>query len=138
MGEVISKNKYLSFEGLEKYDKLIKSYIAKSNKSLSDDVDVLKEDVANLKAIDHEAYISADVTLEETLKNYTNSEVAKKQDKIEDLEDIREGAALGKTALQEVPSAYVTEEELVIQVEDLIEDAVVAVSDDDIDNLFKE
>jgi transcriptional regulator with PAS, ATPase and Fis domain len=48
-----NKQKYLSIEGLEKYDKLIKSYIAKCNKSLSDDVDVLKEDVANLKAIDH-------------------------------------------------------------------------------------
>ena len=132
------KKKYLSFEGLEKYDKLIKSYIARSNKSLSDDVDVLKEDVANLKTIDHDAYISADATLEGTLKNYTDGEVAKKQDKIEDLESIREGAALGKTALQEVPATYVTEEELVTQVEDLIEDAVVAVSEDDIDNLFKE
>lgn len=132
------KKKYLSFEGLEKYDKLIKSYIARSNKSLSDDVDVLKEDVANLKAIDHDAYISADATLEGTLKNYTDSEVAKKQNMIEDLDAIREGAALGKTALQEVPATYVTEEELVTQVEDLIEDAVVAVSEDDIDNLFKE
>ena len=132
------KKKYLSFEGLEKYDKLIKSYIARSNKSLSDDVDVLKEDVANLKAIDHDAYISADATLEETLKNYTNIEVAKKQNVIEDLDAIREGAALGKTALQEVPATYVTEEELATQVEDLIEDAVVAVSEDDIDNLFKE
>ena len=132
------KKKYLSFEGLEKYDKLIKSYIARSNKSLSDDVDVLKEDVANLKAIDHDAYISADVMLEGTLKNYTDSEVAKKQNMIEDLDAIREGAALGKTALQEVPATYVTEEELVTQVEDLIEDAVVAVSEDDIDNLFKE
>lgn len=130
----MDKKRYLSFEGLEKYDKLIKSYIARSNKSLSDDVDVLKEDVANLKAIDHDAYISADATL----KNYTDSEVAKKQDIIEDLDAIREGAALGKTALQEVPATYVTEEELVTQVEDLIEDAVVAVSEDDIDNLFKE
>ena len=85
----MTNKKYLSFEGLEKYDKLIKSYIAKSNKSLSDDVDMLKDDVSVLKAIDHEAYISADASLEESLKTY-------------------------------------------------IEDAVVAVSEEDIDNLFKE
>ena len=132
------KNKFLSFDGLKKYDKLIKSYIALSNRSLEESIDTLTVDVANLKAIDHEAYISADVTLEESLKKYTDSEVAKKQNMIEDLDAIREGAALGKTALQEVPATYVTEEELVTQVEDLIEDAVVAVSEDDIDNLFKE
>lgn len=132
------KNNFLSLDGLKKYDKLIKSYIALSNRSLEESIDTLTVDIANLKAIDHEAYISADATLEETLKKYTDSEVAKKQDKIEDLDAIREGAALGKTALQEVPATYVTEEELVTQVEDLIEDAVVAVSEDDIDNLFKE
>ena len=71
----MAKQKYLSFEGLEKYDKLIKSYIAKRNKSLSDDVDVLKEDVANLKAIDHEAYKSADSNLETSLKWYVDEAV---------------------------------------------------------------
>ena len=138
------KNKYLSLEGLEKYDKLIKSYIALSNKSLSENVDTLMVDVATLKAIDHDAYISADITLEETLKNYTNAEVAKKQDFIDDLDDIRSGAKLGSTAVQEIPSEYITEEELAdknytttSQVEEIIGDAVIAVSDDDIDNLFK-
>ena len=138
------KNKYLSLEGLEKYDKLIKSYIALSNKSLSENVDTLMVDVAALKAIDHDAYISADSTLEETLKNYTNTEVAKKQDIIDDLDDIRSGAKLGSTAVQEIPSEYITEEELAdknytttSQVEEIIGDAVIAVSDDDIDNLFK-
>lgn len=71
----MSNKEYLSFEGLEKYDKLIKSYIAKRNKSLSDDVDVLKEDVANLKAIDHDAYKSADSTLETSLKGYVDEAV---------------------------------------------------------------
>ena len=47
---------------MEKYDKLIKSYIALSNKSLVDDVDKLKDDVVDLK--------SADSALEETLKEY--------------------------------------------------------------------
>ena len=140
----MAKNKYLSFDGLKKYDKLIKSYIALSNKTLADNVDALATDVADLKAIDHEAYISADTTLENSLKEYINDTVDLKQDKIDDLDAIREGAAKGATALQEVPAVYVTEEELAekeyataSQVEDLIDDAVVAVSDEDIDELFK-
>lgn len=40
------------------------------------------------------------------------SELQKKQGTINDLADIRSGAALGKTALQSVPSEYVTENEL--------------------------
>ena len=138
------KNKYLSLEGLEKYDKLIKSYIALSNKTLTENVDNLMVDVAELKAIDHNAYITADITLEETLKNYTDIEVAKKQNIIEDLDEIRSGAALGATAVQEIPAEYITEEELAdkdytttSQVEEIIGDAVIAVSDEDIDNLFK-
>ena len=70
-----NNSKYLDFNGLDKYDKLIKSYIALRNKSLSDDIDVLKEDVANLKAIDHEAYKSADSNLETSLKGYVDSAV---------------------------------------------------------------
>ena len=130
-------NKFLNFDGLKKYDKLIKSYIALSNKYLEERIDTLTVDIANLKVIDHEAYISADATLEETLKKYTDSEVVKKQDNIEDLDAIREGAILGKTALQEVPDIYITEEYLVTKVEDLIDDAVVLVSNEDIDNLFE-
>ena len=40
------------------------------------------------------------------------SELQKKQGTINDLADIRSGAALGKTALQSIPSEYVTESEL--------------------------
>lgn len=78
MGEVISKNKYLDFNGLEKYDKLIKSYIALSNKTLVDDVDKLKEDVVDLK--------SADTALEETLKEYV--EVAVTSATNEDIDNL--------------------------------------------------
>ena len=42
----------------------------------------------------------------------TKSELNAKQDVISDLETIRSGAALGSTALQSVPSEYVTETEL--------------------------
>ena len=41
-----------------------------------------------------------------------HQDISGKQDEIEDLDDIRSGAALGATALQSVPSEYVTESEL--------------------------
>ena len=78
MSETISKQKYLDFSGLENYDKLIKSYIALSNKSLVDDVDKLKEDVVDLK--------SADTALEETLKEYV--EVAVTSATNEDIDNL--------------------------------------------------
>jgi hypothetical protein len=146
MGEVISKNKYLDFNGLEKYDKLIKSYIALANKSLANasDVSALQIDVAALKAIDHNAYISADKELETSIKEYINGKVDLKQDVIEDLDVIRSGAAKGATALQDVPDEYITEDELAdkeytttTQVENLIGNVVVTASDNDIDEIFK-
>ena len=146
MSEVNSRNKiFLDYSGLEKYDKLIKSYIAKNNKSLASasDVSVLQVEVAALKEIEHDAYISADKNLENSLKEYINSESEKKQDVISDLEAIRDGAYKGATALQEIPSEFITEDELAdknfateTQVEELI-DSVVA-SDGDIDNIFIE
>ena len=68
-----------------------------------------------------------------------------KQDVIEDLENIRSGAAAGSTALQTVPSEYITETELTnkeytttSQVVNLIDNAVITstASDSDIDSLF--
>ena len=44
--------------------------------------------------------------------NSNTDSISKKQDKIDDLETIREGAALGATALQAVPDEYVTDSEL--------------------------
>lgn len=78
MSETMDNNKYLDFNGLEKYDKLIKSYIALSNKSLVDDVDKLKDDVVDLK--------SADTALEETLKEYV--EVAVTSATNEDIDNL--------------------------------------------------
>ena len=78
MSETMDNNKYLDFNGLEKYDKLIKSYIALSNKTLADDVDKLKEDVVDLK--------SADTALEETLKEYV--EVAVTSATNEDIDNL--------------------------------------------------
>ena len=47
-------------------------------------------------------------------KNYLteHQDISGKQDKIEDLDSIRSGSALGATALQEVPTEYVKEDEL--------------------------
>ena len=58
---------------------------------------------------------NGDITIDTNvdLSNYaTKSELNAKQDVINDLETIRSGAALGATALQSVPSEYVTETEL--------------------------
>ena len=145
MSEVNNRKNFLDYSGLEKYDKLIKSYIAKNNKSLASasDVSVLQVEVAALKEIEHDAYISADKDLEKSLKEYIDGEVEKKQDVISDLETIRDGAYKGATALQEIPSEFITENELAdkkfateTQVEELI-DSVVA-SDGDIDDIFTE
>lgn len=45
-------------------------------------------------------------------EEYVNSQVSSKQDKISNLESIIEGAAKGASALQSVPSEYITETEL--------------------------
>ena len=103
MSETINKNKYLDLEGLKKYDELIKGYISFGNESLSRDVSSLKIDVDALKGIDHNAYITADLELENSLKGYVDDKMNYKQDAISDLETIRSGAAAGKTALQDVP-----------------------------------
>ena len=82
----MDKRNYLDFDGLKKYDKLIKSYIALRNKTLADDIDMIKEDVANLKAIDHDAYKSADSNLENSLKGYVDEAVtAASNDDIDNL-----------------------------------------------------
>ena len=144
MSETIDVNKYLDFEGLKKYDELIKGYIDVGNESLSRDVSSLKIDVDALKGIDHNAYITADLELENSLKGYVDDKMYSKQNVISDLETIRSGAASGATALQEVPEEYITENELSekkyateSQVENLIDSAVITASNDDIDELFK-
>ena len=77
-----------------------------------------------------------------TLKGYVDDQVKAKQDIISDLDDIRSGAAAGATALQEVPTEYITEIELAsmdytttTQVTEII-DNVIATSDD-IEDMFK-
>ena len=140
MGEVNNKHKYLDLEGLKKYDELIKNYIEIENNEQSTDISNLLIDVAALKLIDHNAYITAD----EELKSYVDGKLVDKQDVIKDLETIRSGASLGSTALQEIPAEFVTEDELsnmdyttTSQVEGIINDSIIIATDSDIDNVFK-
>ena len=50
-------------------------------------------------------------TYDALIKKYTDGRVDIKQDNISDLDEIRTGASLGATALQTIPSEYVTEDE---------------------------
>ena len=73
MGEVINKNKYLDFDGLKKYDELIKNYIELGNDTISESVastvasiidgapesfDTLKEIAAWIADNDHASDVS--------------------------------------------------------------------------------
>lgn len=146
MDEINNKKKFLDINGLKRYDEHIKSYIELGNSTLASasELSSIKSDVDILKAIDHDAYITADLNLELSIKGYVDGKIEEKQDIISDLADIRSGAAAGATALQEVPEEYITEAELANKeyattsdVETLIDDVVAVVSDEDIDELFK-
>jgi hypothetical protein len=110
MGETIDKNKYLDFDGLKKYDELVKKYISSAHDALSDNIN-------------------------SSLKGYVNENVDEIKESISDLDTIRSGAAAGATALQAVPAEYVTESELTGKGYLTVNDLSFAV-DSDIDALF--
>lgn len=56
-------------------------------------------------------------------KEYVDEELAKKQDIISDLQTIREGAALGATALQSVPEEYALKTDIPTKVSELENDS---------------
>ena len=124
-------NKIISIDTLKYYNDKISNYV---DEKVSDAVDNLELDELNAILVDTDSeaetisrkikdikdkntgelvyprthvsavVLSSDSTLEDL--------VEVKQDKIDDLDEIRAGAAKGKTALQSVPSEYVTETEL--------------------------
>jgi hypothetical protein len=117
----------------EKFDTLkeVAQWIADSE-TAADAADLVTR-VKALEDIDHDAYVDADDTVLESAKSYADGLASNydaagaaakaladaKEDaaslyqvKISDLEIIRDGAALGATALQAVPEEYVTETEL--------------------------
>ena len=61
MSEVIIKNKYLDFGGLQKYDALIKGLIATGNKELADAIAALDAKIGNLNVEDSDAKNLAEI-----------------------------------------------------------------------------
>jgi hypothetical protein len=82
MGKIIKK--YLDFDGLNKYDELVKKYIASVNDTLSGNID-------------------------SSLKGYVNDKVDEIKERISDLDIIRSNAEKGATALQEEDLEFVTD-----------------------------
>ena len=79
----MDKIKYLDFDGLCKYDELVKKYITTVNNALSDTIDT-------------------------SLKGYVNDKVDEIKNKISDLDTIRTNAEKGATALQEEDLVFVS------------------------------
>lgn len=80
----MDKQKYLDFDGLKKYDELVKKYITSVHDALSDSIDV-------------------------SLKGYVNDKVDEIKNKISDLDTIRSNAEKGATALQVEDLDFVTD-----------------------------
>ena len=102
-----------------------------ANNEHAEDVATLVTDVENLKKIDHEAYKAAD---EQVLADAKADAASLYQVKIEDLATIREGAALGATAVQSL-AGYATEEFVTGQGYITATDLLLA-EESDIDALF--
>lgn len=82
-----------------------------STRKVKDAVDVEANEVIYLKGHAQATFMSDGRTVEDAVVA-AQQQVSGKQDEIPDLSDIRSGAAKGATALQSVPSEYVTETEL--------------------------
>lgn len=80
----MGKKNYLDFDGLKKYDELVKKYISSVNDALSGNID-------------------------SSLKGYVNDKVDEIKNKISDLDTIRSNAEKGATALQEEDLEFVTD-----------------------------
>ena len=80
----MDKRNYLDFDGLKKYDELVKKYISSVNDALSGNIDT-------------------------SLKGYVNDKVDEIKNKISDLDTIRSNAEKGATALQEEDLELVTD-----------------------------
>ena len=92
MSEVILKNKYLDFGGLQKYDELIKALIANGNAELADAIAALDAKIGSL-----EIEGSDDKTLSESIANiYTSiSEIIETQGALETKDGELEGLING-------------------------------------------
>lgn len=80
----MNKKNHLDFDGLKKYDELIKKYISSVNDALSGNID-------------------------SSLKGFVKEKVDEIKEKISDLDTIRSNAQKGATALQEEDLGFVTD-----------------------------
>jgi hypothetical protein len=87
MGRVIDKKKYLDFDGLKKYDELIKKYVTYVHDALSDNID-------------------------KSLKGYVDDKVSEIREKISDIDTIRSNAKRGASAIQEEDLGFVTDADI--------------------------
>lgn len=88
----VTNNKYLDFKGLQKYDELIKNFIATGNTALADAIAALDKKIGNL---DIEG--SDDKSLVETVEDIYSSivEIVKKQDSLDEKDAELEGKING-------------------------------------------
>ena len=78
---------------------------------LDEKIGNLEEETNTTNSLQSQAISELDSRVK-ALEEAPSVDISGKQDIITDLEDIREGASLGKTALQSIPSEYITESEL--------------------------
>ena len=138
MSEVIIKNKYLDFGGLQKYDALIKSLIASGNKELADAIAALDakigslnvdgSDDKNLTEIVDGIYSSiADIVEAQIALEAKDADLAAQIKKVaDDLQFVTGGESENEATIGEINAQLV---ELKESVDKVVEDAAAAVAD---------
>ena len=138
MSEVIIKNKYLDFGGLQKYDALIKGLIATGNKELADAIAALDAKIGNLNVEDSDAknlaeivdgiYASiADIVETQVALEAKDADLAAQIKKVaDDLQFVTGGDSENEATIGEINAKL---EELKGSVDKVAADAAVAAAD---------
>ena len=138
MSEVIIKNKYLDFGGLQKYDALIKGLIATGNKELADAIAALDAKIGNLNVEDSDAknlaeivdgiYASiADIVETQVALEAKDADLAAQIKKVaDDLQFVTGGDSENEATIGEINAKL---EELKGSVDKIAEDAAAAAAD---------
>lgn len=138
MSEVIIKNKYLDFGGLQKYDALIKGLIATGNKELADAIAALDAKIGNLNVEDSDAknlaeivdgiYASiADIVETQVALEEKDADLAAQIKKVaDDLQFVTGGDSENEATIGEINAKL---EELKGSVDKIAEDAAAAATD---------
>lgn len=138
MSEVIIKNKYLDFGGLQKYDALIKGLIATGNKELADAIAALDAKIGNLNVEDSDAknlaeivdgiYASiADIVETQVALEEKDADLAAQIKKVaDDLQFVTGGDSENEATIGEINAKL---EELKGSVDKIADDAAAAAAD---------